>query len=141
MTWYRNDRAIVSVTVRIRVPALGTRLIFSSCCSPGLFASVTSEDIDIFGFQAEDGIRDVAVTGVQTCALPISVRQSMQAQVQQQVGEDARNSILTFQVMEQQRRLVLGRKAELLATLAYMRNGDPTVIREEIGRASCRERV
>src|SRR2546429_5776411 len=26
---------------------------------------------DIFFFQAEDGIRDVAVTGVQTCALPI----------------------------------------------------------------------
>src|SRR2546429_3666489 len=26
-----------------------------------------------FFFQAEDGIRDVAVTGVQTCALPISV--------------------------------------------------------------------
>src|SRR5687768_18282487 len=28
--------------------------------------------IMIFFFQAEDGIRDVAVTGVQTCALPIS---------------------------------------------------------------------
>src|SRR2546422_2073547 len=27
-----------------------------------------------FFFQAEDGIRDVAVTGVQTCALPISAR-------------------------------------------------------------------
>src|SRR2546429_5383156 len=27
-----------------------------------------------FFFQAEDGIRDVAVTGVQTCALPISIR-------------------------------------------------------------------
>src|SRR2546422_8518800 len=27
-------------------------------------------DLDLF-FQAEDGIRDVAVTGVQTCALPI----------------------------------------------------------------------
>src|SRR2546422_8186149 len=27
-----------------------------------------------FFFQAEDGIRDVAVTGVQTCALPISTR-------------------------------------------------------------------
>ena len=26
-----------------------------------------------FFFQAEDGIRDVAVTGVQTCALPICV--------------------------------------------------------------------
>src|SRR2546429_2546804 len=29
--------------------------------------------IFFFFFQAEDGIRDVAVTGVQTCALPISV--------------------------------------------------------------------
>src|SRR5256884_316233 len=28
----------------------------------------------LFFFQAEDGIRDVAVTGVQTCALPISSR-------------------------------------------------------------------
>src|SRR2546422_10608439 len=27
-----------------------------------------------FFFQAEDGIRDVAVTGVQTCALPLCVR-------------------------------------------------------------------
>src|SRR5205809_2282 len=30
----------------------------------------TAKDISFF-FQAEDGIRDVAVTGVQTCALPI----------------------------------------------------------------------
>src|SRR5256884_8013411 len=28
--------------------------------------------MSFFFFQAEDGIRDVAVTGVQTCALPIS---------------------------------------------------------------------
>src|SRR5256884_2898060 len=28
--------------------------------------------LSVFFFQAEDGIRDVAVTGVQTCALPIS---------------------------------------------------------------------
>ena len=28
-----------------------------------------------FFFQAEDGIRDTSVTGVQTCALPISLRQ------------------------------------------------------------------
>src|SRR2546430_13636116 len=27
---------------------------------------------DFFFFQAEDGIRDLTVTGVQTCALPIS---------------------------------------------------------------------
>src|SRR5256884_3139398 len=30
------------------------------------------EIVFFFFFQAEDGIRDVAVTGVQTCALPIS---------------------------------------------------------------------
>src|SRR5438046_7488059 len=28
----------------------------------------------VFFFQAEDGIRDWSVTGVQTCALPISLR-------------------------------------------------------------------
>src|SRR5437764_15317337 len=28
---------------------------------------------DYFFFQAEDGIRDTSVTGVQTCALPISL--------------------------------------------------------------------
>src|SRR2546429_3045785 len=34
-------------------------------------AERTEEEVTFF-FQAEDGIRDVAVTGVQTCALPIS---------------------------------------------------------------------
>src|SRR5256886_11564249 len=28
---------------------------------------------NVFFFQAEDGIRDLTVTGVQTCALPISI--------------------------------------------------------------------
>src|SRR5438093_5520212 len=32
--------------------------------------------ICFFFFQAEDGIRDWSVTGVQTCALPISIRQA-----------------------------------------------------------------
>src|SRR2546422_2600470 len=32
--------------------------------------------MSLFFFQAEDGIRDVAVTGVQTCALPISFPQA-----------------------------------------------------------------
>src|SRR5205809_1767330 len=37
--------------------------------------AVGSENLSLFFFfQAEDGIRDVAVTGVQTCALPISER-------------------------------------------------------------------
>src|SRR2546430_4128970 len=31
-----------------------------------------TREVDFFFFQAEDGIRDLTVTGVQTCALPIS---------------------------------------------------------------------
>src|SRR3989449_9843020 len=38
-----------------------------------------------FFFQAEDGIRDVAVTGVQTCALPISLVPESVAQPQKYV--------------------------------------------------------
>src|SRR5256884_5545588 len=37
-----------------------------------LFLGYVSTLAVFFFFQAEDGIRDVAVTGVQTCALPIS---------------------------------------------------------------------
>src|SRR2546429_4006517 len=33
--------------------------------------STAEQVLELFFFQAEDGIRDVAVTGVQTCALPI----------------------------------------------------------------------
>src|SRR2546422_6902256 len=43
-----------------------------------------------FFFQAEDGIRDVAVTGVQTCALPISnvkVGLPVQIAVRGQLGQ------------------------------------------------------
>src|SRR5687768_16505502 len=54
----------------VRVPepaiastALSITLVQTWLSSPGLAL--------IFFFQAEDGIRDVAVTGVQTCALPI----------------------------------------------------------------------
>src|SRR2546425_8208079 len=35
---------------------------------------------DVFFFQAEDGIRDKLVTGVQTCALPISKQPSKVAE-------------------------------------------------------------
>src|SRR5207244_7322164 len=35
----------------------------------------------VFFFQAEDGIRDDLVTGVQTCALPISPRSSFSAAI------------------------------------------------------------
>src|SRR2546430_3142192 len=39
--------------------------------SPRLYTSKICQYINFFFFQAEDGIRDLTVTGVQTCALPI----------------------------------------------------------------------
>ena len=38
--------------------------------------------IEVFFFQAEDGIRDYDVTGVQTCALPIWINE-----LQEDLGE------------------------------------------------------
>jgi signal transduction histidine kinase/ActR/RegA family two-component response regulator len=53
--------------------------------------------------------------------------------MQHQIEQDARNATLMFQVMEHQHLIALRRKADLLAELAYMRNGDPTAIEEASG--------
>ena len=46
--------------------------------------------------------------------------------MQRQIEQDARNALLTIQAVQQQREMMLSRKADLLATLAYLRNGDAT---------------
>src|SRR5699024_12005089 len=72
-----------------------------------------------FFFQAEDGIRDRNVTGVQTCALPIWVG-------------SARNA--RELVLENYPQAVI----EVVDTAAATVSEAATV---QIGRASCRERV
>src|SRR5258706_5698530 len=44
---------------------------FEDLGSPGGASKTGKTGKDLFFFQAEDGIRDWSVTGVQTCALPI----------------------------------------------------------------------
>src|SRR5206468_6458887 len=89
-----------------------------------------------FFFQAEDGIRDLIVTGVQTCALPISVADSS-----------------TVSTMRRR----LARRDEpvsVTSTMASASCGTFTSVAPQenstwaftpclakIGRASCRERV
>src|SRR5688500_20158213 len=80
-----------------------------------------------FFFQAEDGIRDYKVTGVQTCALPIfflEAREGMRGagRVVRAAGLASHGDRLA------EERACLGRAA------GAMEEG-------EIGRASCRERV
>src|SRR5690348_9199268 len=72
-----------------------------------------------FFFQAEDGIRDGRVTGVQTCALPISL---VAAAVLAEAGPWTLY-LWRFQL------LLLGLAAVLAGALAIL----------QIGRASCRE--
>ena len=65
-----------------------------------------------------------------TCATLLILRHNAEMQVERQVEDEARNVILTFQVMQQERQIALNHKADLLATVASMRNGDVTTIND-----------
>ncbi|HXH66479.1 MAG TPA: hypothetical protein VNI81_04715, partial [Candidatus Limnocylindrales bacterium] len=63
------------------------------------------------------------------CTL-LAVRQLIEVRAERQLSQDAQNALLTFQVMARQQHMALSRKAELLATLAFLRDGDNTAIRD-----------
>src|SRR2546430_6876309 len=88
----------------------------------------------VFFFQAEDGIRDLTVTGVQTCALPIYSAIEIDGSNDSFVGVGKKRHRASDKSI-----LRRGRKQhELLeAKLSSMF----CKRRSEIGRASCRERV
>src|SRR2546430_8271728 len=92
-----------------------------------------SKSLIIFFFQAEDGIRDLTVTGVQTCALPILLAAERLALLH--VVADARE---TFEVFPDVGAGLLASDAELVGEAERRDAVDDA---EEIGRASCRERV
>src|SRR5207245_7666150 len=78
-----------------------------------------------FFFQAEDGIRDATVTGVQTCALPISFMAVL-------------NVTATFSTAMNAATITTATFSLRAAGAAA--NVPATVTLDEIGRASCRER-
>src|SRR5205807_5938761 len=94
-------------------------------------------------FQAEDGIRDYKVTGVQTCALPISSRP-----IKTFVGSDLTpktfvatgNAVAAFACVHTTPRAVIICFALTAASFANP-GSDVSSSPIEIGRASCRERV
>src|SRR5256885_11580480 len=86
-----------------------------------------------FFFQAEDGIRDYKVTGVQTCALPISLLR-VEHDIARQL-RDGRRDQRGLGGREPQKR---GQRPPLPAR-SY--DVDFPEYGHEIGRASCRERV
>src|SRR2546421_1181128 len=85
-----------------------------------------------FFFQAEDGIRDLIVTGVQTCALPIFLEELLGLE---------RNGLRPhiFSMRQPTDAVCHDANRAVRAPVTYL---PPTgVSNAEIGRASCRERV
>jgi signal transduction histidine kinase/ActR/RegA family two-component response regulator len=72
----------------------------------------------------------VLITAGLTCATLLVVRQNAQERAQREIQQDALNAILTFQVLQHQHQVALERKADLLASLAFMRNGDAATIQD-----------
>jgi signal transduction histidine kinase/CheY-like chemotaxis protein len=70
------------------------------------------------------------ITAGLTCATLLIVRHTAQVQVQREIKQNALNAILTFQIMQHQHQVALSRKADLLASMAFMRNGDATTIQD-----------
>src|SRR5437868_15538859 len=85
----------------------------------------------LFFFQAEDGIRDRNVTGVQTCALPISC--SIAETAIEQARFPGAMPAETRRLVEHEMRDPMRRQ-----NLLGARSTPAGVV--EIGRASCRER-
>src|SRR5207253_4503429 len=94
-------------------------------------------------FQAEDGIRDGHVTGVQTCALPISSAAPPLGPVVPGGGAADGPARGAGALLPDRDRLASGREGGARGGAAPGVGADPAVARggEQIGRASCRERV
>ncbi len=63
------------------------------------------------------------------CTL-LAVRELIAVRAQRQLAQETRNSLLTFQAVSHQQNMALNRKAELLATLVFLRDGDAAALRE-----------
>src|SRR5206468_9423892 len=93
----------------------------------------------------EDGIRDLIVTGVQTCALPISVldRDIARREVDQTSGDEEGRHLPRTALLQENRGVGDARQAAD-AGADQGAGGTAVLFRRrvpiEIGRASCRER-
>src|SRR5207244_5920718 len=83
-------------------------------------------------FQAEDGIRDDLVTGVQTCALPISGGRRFKSCLPDSRSPARPGGLVAVRARSGPHRRRRPGRREL--------RRDGAGVRDEIGRASCRER-
>src|SRR5437879_9183250 len=95
-----------------------------------------------FFFQAEDGIRDTSVTGVQTCALPISRRRRAERADGGERGSRGAAGQRSARELAGRPHRVRPARADAAGLRAADARGDRVLAGRsaEIGRASCRER-
>src|SRR2546430_3413960 len=114
------------MTVRIYLPQVEVSNLFA-------FLSLTvSRGVLFFFFQAEDGIRDLTVTGVQTCALPI-----YRSRAPVRVVRALRRALPPAPRKETRARRSQSSRARDRTSCRAPRS----CAASKIGRASCRERV
>src|SRR5437763_4536840 len=89
----------------------------------------------VFFFQAEDGIRATSVTGVQTCALPISRDDHATRASEHQATEAARAARGVGGMLGCPGRVIVA------STPTDQFDRRTVAVGPQIGRASCRERV
>ena len=65
----------------------------------------------------------LVIAGLTWVALLI-VRQTVQERARQELTTNANNSLVIFEILQHQRRMVMSRKADLLATSAFLSNSD-----------------
>src|SRR3712207_8384171 len=90
----------------------------------------------LFFFQAEDGIRDIGVTGVQTCALPIST-----CLEKRRICSSLWGAIPSRRLIGDRRPRANRTSQTGVASSTWPSRSRRTVAGPKIGRASCRERV
>src|SRR2546427_7694724 len=95
-----------------------------------------SHNLHFFFFQAEDGIRDLTVTGVQTCALPISYERACGV-----VVAGLQSCRRTGLLRHLARCGCLSGVHAVNAASSAANPATATTQVAQIGRASCRERV
>src|SRR5699024_11682368 len=93
----------------------------------------------VFFVQAEDGIRDRNVTGVQTCALPISIRRFSRVVLTHDIAQRDNLRIGRYDGIAS---VVEALKEHELFAHVTLQRSERSKVAElvKIGRASCRER-
>jgi signal transduction histidine kinase/CheY-like chemotaxis protein len=75
----------------------------------------------------------VFLTAGLTTATLLVLRHTAESQAQHQIEQESQNAVLIFRAVNRQQQMALTRKADLLAWVAFMRNGDATAIEDASG--------